>query len=166
MNLQVSDVIGHVIALMQGINENVEGIETAPVIAPTQYSMSKMPMALVWEADKGEASGKQGLSTIRQNFVVEVLYAPATTGLKASNFGATRVLHARFVDAYLARINGQQDEVLDYGQVSGIRVQIMKDRPIIFSAVESAMVAYMPEVPYYGFKLSVPIMARWGSELL
>ena len=151
------------IELLQQINRNIEGIESAPKDAPSNYAAAKMPMALVWES-QGENSGQIGLARTDRNFIIEVLVAPSTTKFVAANFNTTRQLLGRMLDTYMALYSDVEEYILDYGDPSGVRVQIDKSKPITDSGAEPAL-EVLPEVYYYGFRISIPMIVRWGSEL-
>lgn len=160
-----NDVISHAITLLQEINKNIAGVVKAPVTPPANITQSKLPMAQVWEGEF-DMSGQTGLETLTGNLIIEFLMFPATYGvLKESNFQATREMGGRFLDTYAALKNDVQDYVLDFGQESEIRVQLDRTQSIKYSGADSAM-AVMSDVFYYGFRLSVPMIIRWGSDLL
>jgi hypothetical protein len=157
-------MITHPITLLQAINENIEGVQSAPMLVPNNYSSAKMPLALTWES-QGETRGQVGSAQTQRNFAIEVMVKPSTVGIVPANFQDTRTLLGRFMDTYLALYNDASDHVLDYGLESGIRVQIDKSKPIVDSGADSAM-EVLPEVYYYGFRISIPLIIEWGSELL
>ena len=162
--LGFNDALTHVITLLQAINGGIEGVESAPIVAPSKVTTSKLPISMVWEND-GTAKSQIGLSTLQMPFVIEVLMFTSTVGYKETNFEQTREMHARFLDAYTLKQSDPDERYLDYGQTSGVRVEIVKNQTIGFTGAQSAM-EFMPQVVYYGFRLSVPIQFRWGSELI
>lgn len=164
MSLSYEQLIAHPITLLQAINDNIAGVASAPADPPENYNNASMPLVLVWES-QGETRGQIGRYTTERNYAIEVMVKPATMGFVQENFLETRKLLGLFMDTYMGLYNDSEDYILDYGLESGIGVQIDKSKAIIDSGADSAM-EVLPEVFYYGFRISVPLIIKWGSELL
>lgn len=152
------------IPLIQAVNLDIEGTATAPHEPPVTFEKEDAPIAMCF-AGEGLLTGKSGFNRDERNYVLEVLVGPATQGIDRELWRFTRQMLDRYVATWAELRNNPLEYVLDYGQVSGYRVEINRTEGIRDSGVMSDM-QVAPQLIYYGFTLGIPIVTMWGGNLL
>jgi hypothetical protein len=161
--------------LIQEVNRAISGVEWAP--DPEDYPDgdldSGMPVILVYEGE-GMTAGKENFAAAERNYILECWYANRMSG---GNYGSMKLAVSQLLDdvieAWLARINDDEDHILDWGMVvtdeqsstTGYRVEMDLSKPIIDSGVREDL-EWMPEQFYWGFHVILPMLVRWGSGVV
>lgn len=152
------------IPLIQNINKNIRGVKNAPVNYPEQFETAVLPMAICWPGE-GITSGRQALRVQHRQYLVDIYVDPVTQGILNDPLQTTMDLIDRFVDTWSGLANDEEDWVLDYGEDSGYRVELDRDQDLPDSGWRMDL-EWTPQKYYFGFRLTIPIMVRWGTGLL
>jgi hypothetical protein len=152
------------IPLIQEINIGIEGIETAPANYPENLSTAILPAAIVFPGE-GTHTGTSRLVVSYRSYYVDVYLGPVTQGLFDEPVQEAMVLSDLMVKTWKNLANDAEDYVLDYGNDSGYRVEIDRDEDITDSGWRMDM-QWKPDDFYFGFRVTLPLMIRWGPGLL
>lgn len=152
------------IPLIQAINREIKGIEKAPVNYPRNLDTANLPMALCFPG-AATTSGQKRLHLQERQYLIDVYVGPVARGIYDDPLQVTMDLLDRFVETWSNLINDEEDWVLDYGVDSGIRVDLDRSKNISDSGWRMDL-QWLPETYYFGFRLTLPILVRWGTELL
>jgi hypothetical protein len=152
------------IPLIQEINADIEGIESAPTSYPRNLDTAVLPTVLVFPG-QGNHTGTSRLVVTYRQYFLDVYFDTVTQGIFDEPVQEAMELSDRMVKRWKELSNDSEDWVLDYGGDSGYRVEIDRDSDITDSGWRMDM-QWKPEVYHYGFRVTVPMMIRWGPGLL
>ncbi len=152
------------ISLIQNINKDIRGVKNAPSNYPRRFETAVLPIAICWPGE-GTTSGRQALRVQHRQYLVDVYVDPITQGIFDDPLQTTMDLIDRFVDTWSGLANDEEDWVLDYGEDSGYRVDLDRDQDITDSGWRMDL-EWTPRKYYFGFRITIPIMVRWGTGLL
>ena len=152
------------IPLIQQINSDIQGIERAPVNYPKNLPTAILPAVLVFPGE-GTHEGTSRLVLSYRQFFLDVYLAPVTQGVFDGPVQEAMTLSDLMVKTWKELTSDSEDWVLDYGDDSGYRVELNRDEDITDSGWRMDM-QWNPEDYYYGFRITIPIMIRWGPGLL
>ncbi len=152
------------IPLIQDINSKIRGIEEAPVHYPRTLDTVDLPIALCFPGE-GSTTGNRALRVQERQYMIDVYVESVPRGVYDEPLQVTMDLVDRFVEAWSDLANDEEDWTLDYGTDSGFRVDLDRNKPITDSGWRMDM-QWRPKEYYFGFRLTLPIMVRWGTGLL
>lgn len=152
------------ISLIQDINRKIQGIEKAPVNYPRSLDTGNLPIALCFPG-AGTVNGNRALRVQERQYLIDVYVDPVNQGIFDEPLQTTMDLIDRFVEAWSDLANDEEDWTLDYGTDSGFRIDLDRNKPITDSGWRMDL-QWKPEEYYFGFRLTIPIMVRWGTGLL
>jgi hypothetical protein len=152
------------IPLIQHINKEIQGVESAPENYPRKIDSLDMPIALCFPGE-GVSSGHRRLMVQERQYMIDVYVDSVTQGIYDDPLQETMDLIDRFVNTWTDLANDEEDWTLDYGTDSGFRIDLDRNKPITDSGWRMDL-QWAPEVYYFGFRLTIPIMVRWGTGLL
>ena len=163
--LKPAEVVLMPVDLIQAINAEIQGIEWAPMAEeyPRAMDSGNLPMAVTFPG-QGSTKGRSELRLMDRQYIVDVYVGSVGQGLHAETMIQAMQLDSLFVHAWTNRINDAEEHVLDYGEDSGVRVDLVRDMPILDSGWRMDM-EWLPDVPYYGFRITLPLLLRWGEGL-
>lgn len=152
------------IPLIQNINKNIPGVRAAPTKYPRSLDWAVMPIALVFPGE-GSTAGNRALRIQNRQYLVDVYVDSVMQGIYDDPLQTTMNLVDKFVETWSDLANDEEDWTLDYGTDSGFRVDLDRNVPITDSGWRMDL-EWTPGSSYFGFRLTIPIMVRWGTKLL
>lgn len=152
------------IPLIQDINSKIRGIEKAPVHYPRALDTGIMPIALCFPGE-GSTTGNRALRVQERQYMIDVYVEAVPQGVYDDPLQVTMDLVDRFVEVWSDLANDEEDWTLDYGTDSGFRVDLDRNNPITDSGWRMDM-QWRPKEYYFGFRITLPMMVRWGTGLL
>lgn len=152
------------IPLIQNINKEIQGVERAPISYPKQLRPAVMPIAICFPGE-GTTSGRQSLRYMERQYMIDVYVDSVKAGIFDDPLQTTMDLIDKFVDTWSGLANDSEDWVLDYGEDSGYRVDLNRNIDITDSGWRMDL-QWSLGSHYFGFRLTIPIMVRWGTGLL
>lgn len=154
------------IPLIQKVNEDITLTKFAP--GDKYYSTlidGKLPTAYTYPR-KGSTKGDADLAICNRIYeisvFVESLGQSPTTG--RATFVAGQLLDD-YLERWKAIVNDDEDYVLDDGAMSGYRITLDFGKPLEDSGVSHNLM-WMPDEPYVGFQIFLPIIVHWGAKLI
>lgn len=162
----MSDFLKHTVNLIQEVNRQVPQIKSAPRADkfPADLLPDLMPLVLPFP-DEASTIVKAGFRHQTREFALDTFIAPAGGTLETAPpiEQAMDILNV-LANTWFARINDAEDYVLDYGEQSGYRVELNRNEPIRDSGWLMDM-EWRPKEYFFGFRLWLPLMVRWGSQV-
>ncbi len=152
------------IPLIQDINRDIQGVERAPVEYPKQLRSALMPQVLCYPGE-GVTTGNKALRYMERQYMIDVFVDAVKQGVYDDPLQTTMDLIDRFIDTWTGLANDDEDWTLDYGNDSGYRVDMNRNQAITDSGWRMDL-EWTPGSKFFGFRLTVPIMVRWGTGLL
>jgi hypothetical protein len=156
-----------VINLIQRTNRDCGIIRSAPLYAkyPDAVDLGQLPMALSYPA-QGRTQVQIGVSDARRRYIIEVFVAPAgSPGTREQRLKTARLLDA-FLEHWSGLADGEDSDVLDYGEESGLNVFVDWSQQIEDSGPSSDLKFFgtgQSDDYYHGFQILVPMHIRWGT---
>ena len=154
------------IPLIQAINEDIGVTKFAP--GDKYYSTivdAKLPTAYTFPR-KGSTTGDYDLSITNRIYEIAVFVAALA---QSPTTGKATFVAGKLLDDYLERwraiINDDEEYVLDDGALSGYRVTLDFGKSLDDSGIMHNL-DWMPDEPYVGFRLYLPIIVHWGAKLI
>lgn len=166
MALTPAEVVLMPVDLIQAINADIPGIEWAPKSEdyPVAVDTASMPMAVTFPGQGSTEVPNNSLRIMERQYLIDVYVEPVGQGLLADIVQQTMALDSLFVHTWTSRFNELEEQVLDFGDKSKVRVEIVRDTPILDSGWRMDL-QWMPEQSYYGFRITLPLLLRWGEGL-
>lgn len=152
------------IPLIQEININIQGIENAPANYPRNLSTAILPAVIVFPGEASHTGTSRLVISYRQ-YYLDVYLGPVTQGIFDEPVQEAMELSDLMVKTWKELTSDSEDWVLDYGGASGYRVELNRDEDITDSGWRMDM-QWKPDDFYFGFRITIPIMIRWGPGLL
>ena len=92
--------IATVISAIQGVNETITGVKSAPTTIPGKLNSADLPMALVF-VDRGEVTRVSDFTLHFRTFIVRVYVKPTVLDVKPdAGYSEAYTLLQRFVEEY------------------------------------------------------------------
>jgi hypothetical protein len=152
------------IPLIQAVNAKISGVNEAPVNYSRSLDTLRMPIAICFPGE-GTTEGNRGLRIMYRQYLVDVFVEKVPREIFDEPLQLTMDLIDEFVETWSDRANDDEDYVLDYGDESGYRIEVDRSKNITDSGWRMDL-EWKPEEYHFGFRLTLPIMVRWGTKLL
>lgn len=152
------------IPLIQSVNKGIPAIKMAPSNYPENLETDIMPVAICFPGE-GSHQGNKALMITERSYYIDVYVDPITQGIMDDPIQEAMKLCDLVVTTWNDLKNDAEDYVLDYGEQSGYRVELNRNENITDTGWRMDL-QWEQGVYYFGFRVTLPMMVRWGTGLL